>query len=489
MGASSEISGGGTDFSQATGAFMADGNLYTAWSDGHLYKRTFDGTSFGPAQDINLNGLTNFASEMRSMTGLFYTNGRIYYTLAGQSSLFMRYFTVEDGVVGAGLKELSPFTVSGNLADVDWRQVRGMTFVGGKLYYADRSTGNLYRVDWNAGPSGTDGSPVSGTRTLVSGPGTSDATRWAQKALFALAGKPNQLPTARAQVTSCTNLACNFDGTQSSDPEGPIASYSWDFGDGGTSTAAKPSHTFATAGQKTVTLSVTDGDGAPDMDTVTFNVSAAQANVSFVGSTADTQPGSTKAHSAKVPTGVQAGDTLLAYFTDNAPNVVVTPPTGWTQVGTTSTSGMLTRIWSKTAAAGDVNGTVSLSTSATAVKGLLAVTAYHGAAPVTTGDVGIVNETTSRAAHTTPSTTISGTGTWVASMWADKTAATSSWTTPAGQTSRQLQVAETGAGHPTMFLTDTNGSVPTGARSGVTATANSSSAQATMATVVVRPAG
>jgi PKD repeat protein len=35
-------------------------------------------------------------------------------------------------------------------------------------------------------------------------------------------------------------LTCNFTST-SSDPDGSIASYSWTFGDGGTSTAANPS--------------------------------------------------------------------------------------------------------------------------------------------------------------------------------------------------------------------------------------------------------
>lgn len=47
------------------------------------------------------------------------------------------------------------------------------------------------------------------------------------------------------------------------DHDGTVVSYLWDFGDGSaTSTLAAPSHTYATYGNKTVTLTVTDDDGA-----------------------------------------------------------------------------------------------------------------------------------------------------------------------------------------------------------------------------------
>jgi PKD repeat protein len=73
---------------------------------------------------------------------------------------------------------------------------------------------------------------------------------------------PNQAPTARISAPSCIAGACTFDGSTSSDPDGTIASYAWTFGDGGTATGAKPSHTYATSGTFTVTLVVTDNQGA-----------------------------------------------------------------------------------------------------------------------------------------------------------------------------------------------------------------------------------
>src|SRR5258708_31003902 len=61
--------------------------------------------------------------------------------------------------------------------------------------------------------------------------------------------------------SSCNALTCGFTST-SSDPDGSISAYQWTFGDGTTSTAQNPSHTYATGGTYTVTLTVTDNGGA-----------------------------------------------------------------------------------------------------------------------------------------------------------------------------------------------------------------------------------
>ena len=61
----------------------------------------------------------------------------------------------------------------------------------------------------------------------------------------------------------------NFDGTGSSDPDGTIVSYDWDFGDGNTGTGENPTHTYAAAATYDVSLTVTD-DGTPALsDTAT----------------------------------------------------------------------------------------------------------------------------------------------------------------------------------------------------------------------------
>jgi PKD repeat protein len=64
--------------------------------------------------------------------------------------------------------------------------------------------------------------------------------------------------------TNCTaGTPCQFTD-QSTDPDNDIVSWSWTFEDGGTSNLQHPSVTFTSGGTKTVTLTVTDDNGATD---------------------------------------------------------------------------------------------------------------------------------------------------------------------------------------------------------------------------------
>lgn len=64
----------------------------------------------------------------------------------------------------------------------------------------------------------------------------------------------------------------NFDGTNSTDTDGIIMSYTWEFGDGNTGTGSTVEHTYSEVGIYDVTLTVTDDDGATDNDTATVHV-------------------------------------------------------------------------------------------------------------------------------------------------------------------------------------------------------------------------
>ena len=71
---------------------------------------------------------------------------------------------------------------------------------------------------------------------------------------------PNVPPVA-AFTASCTDLTCSFDASASADSDGTVTGYAWDFGDGTTGAGVTTNHTYATAGSKTVGLTVTDNGG------------------------------------------------------------------------------------------------------------------------------------------------------------------------------------------------------------------------------------
>ncbi|MDT8323763.1 MAG: PKD domain-containing protein, partial [Bacteroidota bacterium] len=80
---------------------------------------------------------------------------------------------------------------------------------------------------------------------------------------------------ASASVTSGNApLAVQFTGSASSDPDGSIVSWTWDFGDGGTAAIADPSHTYSNPGVYTATLTVTDDGNASATDDVTVTVTS-----------------------------------------------------------------------------------------------------------------------------------------------------------------------------------------------------------------------
>jgi parallel beta-helix repeat protein len=94
---------------------------------------------------------------------------------------------------------------------------------------------------------------------------------------------PGGPPTARLVVTPASGTApldVNADASTSTDPDGDIASYRFDFGDGspvvGPQSPATATHTYATAGTYTITVTVTDGAGrtsqATEQVTVAGNV-------------------------------------------------------------------------------------------------------------------------------------------------------------------------------------------------------------------------
>ena len=82
----------------------------------------------------------------------------------------------------------------------------------------------------------------------------------------------NNAPPTAAFTNTCTEGACTFDASGSTDSDGTITSYAWAFGDGGTATGVNASHAYTASGSYQVALTVTDNAGGTATLTKTVNV-------------------------------------------------------------------------------------------------------------------------------------------------------------------------------------------------------------------------
>lgn len=197
------VNGGtGIAWSRTRGAFMVDGKLFYGWDDGTFRSRTFNGTTFGPETLVDpyndpvwvnvstgsgqtYRGLVpGLYGEMPNVTSMFYSKGRLYYTLFGESQLFSRYFTPESGIVGS-----QRFT--GDSGGIDWSDTAGafLDAANHKLYWASATDGSLKQVGWLDPPTLPVGTqPVVGRPTgapvTVSAPGED----WRGRGVFNFAG-------------------------------------------------------------------------------------------------------------------------------------------------------------------------------------------------------------------------------------------------------------------------------------------------------------
>jgi PKD repeat protein len=76
--------------------------------------------------------------------------------------------------------------------------------------------------------------------------------------------------TARAPIAG---VSFTLDGTKSTDEDGTVVSWHWDLGNGSQADGATAQVSYGAAGSYTVTLTVTDDDGAKDSEILNISVS------------------------------------------------------------------------------------------------------------------------------------------------------------------------------------------------------------------------
>jgi glucose/arabinose dehydrogenase/chitodextrinase len=130
-------------------------------------------------------------------------------------------------------------------------------------------------------------------------------------------------PSAMAAVTPSSGyspLTVNFSSTGSSSPNGTPLAYLWEFGDGQTSNAANPSHTYVAATVQTFTAKLT----------VTTNTN--QSSSASIKVTVGSLPPTATIQSPINGTGVLPGQTIVYQGSANDPDNGTIPSTGlaWT---------------------------------------------------------------------------------------------------------------------------------------------------------------
>jgi hypothetical protein len=487
----------GVPWGSIRGAFEVNGEVIYGKADGNLYERSFNGSTVGaeveldPYDDPNWDNVqtgsgqtyqgqrSNMSAEMPSVTSMFFTNDRLYYTMVGSSAMHWRWFEPDDGIIGS-----DEFTTTDSN---DWSNVAGAFLSGSTLYYADKTTGDLESIAWN-------GTQSTGSPTVAD-----SSQNWASRGMFLLsdATNPNQPPVANFTATcSTTSTACTFDSSNSYDPDGSISDYAWTFGSSPVEhhpDASLFSHDFGTPGKYSVTLTVTDNDGATDSKTEQVTVGETTPVPTFKGVTTACGPGSGACGSSPltnvaVPPSTAAGDALLMFVTwPTSTTVTASVPSGWHLLGTDVSSPLESDVYYRAATAGDVGAIIPVTFSAK-THNSVTLADYAGADPNTI-EAFAKTADSNTATHTTPTAAVSIDGSLPVSYWADKSSTTTGWTAPASVTARD-QTVDTGTAYVTSLLADAGSTVLSGNYGAKAATVSGGpSGKGVDWTIILAPAG
>lgn len=248
----------------AVGTLSSSG--LTLYVDGQVV-----GTNAGTAVGRTYSGFWRVGGDS-SWSGANFFNGSIddvavYPLVLTAAQVRQQYVDTGRSTTGATPPTAS-FTASVSGATVSTNgtgsTATGATITSYAWDFGDGGTGTGVTASHKYTASGT----YSVTLTVTDSNGLTDSV---SKSVTATVPPTNQPPSASFTATP-SNLAVAFNASASADPDGTITGYAWNFGDGATGTGVAPNHTYATAGSRTVTLTVTDNSGATGTATKVVSV-------------------------------------------------------------------------------------------------------------------------------------------------------------------------------------------------------------------------
>jgi len=218
-----------------------------------------DETSFGINTTVNIMDISDLANPVvlppwrgpeKSIDHNGFTKGDRYYMSAYRSGLMVLDVSDPTSISLEGNFDTFPVPAA-NTAEFNGAWGAYPYLPSGNILLSDFEIG-LFVLKDNTNPTGYEASPYVASCPTPSGGGNAD-------------------PMA-SFTNECTELVCSFNSSASSDNDGNIASYAWDFGDDNVSTEASPSNTYAADGTYVVALTVTDNEGATNTSNVSVTV-------------------------------------------------------------------------------------------------------------------------------------------------------------------------------------------------------------------------
>jgi serine protease len=233
---------------------IGNGNATTPDDVRRALEETADDLGATGRDDIYGNGLVNAFAAMNWTSGPVDNPPVVTLTAPTDGATVLGSFTVTADASDDNLVDRVEFLIDGSVIAVD--------------------TNSPYETQWD-------------TTLFVDGSYTVSAIAYddtAQSAVDEVAvevDNVNDAPVANAGADQIVVVGTSvlFDGSASTDSDGTIVDYSWDFGDSTAGSGISPSHTYTTVGVYTATLTVMDDDGAIGDDTVDITVTAVPSEI------------------------------------------------------------------------------------------------------------------------------------------------------------------------------------------------------------------
>jgi 6-phosphogluconolactonase (cycloisomerase 2 family) len=220
--------------------------LYTA-NGGSSTVSVFAIAADGSLSPVTCSG-SNCSTGMQPVGVAVSPNGQFLYTTSFNSDTVSVFAIAADG-------SLSPVTCSGSNCSTGSSPFALAVSPNGQF---------LYTTSFNSGTVSVFAIAADGSLSPVTCSG-SNCDTGTHPQFQSVAITPDQAPTAAFTASRApAGSASSLDGSASSAAAGQhVARYDWDYGDGTTATngGPTPTHTYATAGNYTVTLTVTDDAG------------------------------------------------------------------------------------------------------------------------------------------------------------------------------------------------------------------------------------